>query len=215
MSDRWFQLRVMGIVSLVLPPFAIILVMLIHGLPMPMSISETATMVDASEFLLPLCLGAYSLLSLTYALHYSYDDILDKIITASMCGGFFLVAVQKCASPYVTGTSIGLFRLTPEWSHIVHCVGAVVGFGAMILWIMLCFSKSNKPKKKQTKQKRLRNNLYYGFGWAMIASLGIFAFDLFGLLGSGFPTTFIAEWILLTFGGVACLIKGGAFLRDK
>ena len=217
MSDiyRGFQLKVMGWIAISLPPLAVILVMVIHGLPAPSSISETATIADRSDFLLPLCLGALAIFSLTYSVKYAYNDKLDKVLTAMMCGGFLLVAVQKCGSPYIEADRVGLFGLTHEWSNIVHSVGAFIGFGAMIFWIMLCFTKSNKPKELRTKQKRLRNSIYFWLSIGMIASLGIFPFATIGFFGSEFPTVFVVEWVLLIFGGIACLIKGGLLFKDK
>ena len=214
-SYRCFQLKVMGIIALALPVVAILLVMVIHGLPAPESISQTATIADKSDFLLPLSLGALALFSLTYSLKYAYNDKLERILTKLMCGGFLLVAVQKCFSDYLVADRIGLFYLTPEWSHIVHSIGAIIGFGSMILWIMLCFTKSDKPKKEQTTRKHLRNSIYYWLGWGMVASLGIFVFDIIGFFGTDFPVVFVVEWAMLGFGGIACIIKSGAILPDK
>jgi len=205
----------MGIIALALPPLAIVLVMVVYGLPAPESISQTATIAAQTDFLLPLCLGALALFSLTYAIEFSYADKLDKILTACMFGGFLLVAVQPCASHYITAERVGLLGVTQQISHIIHSAGAIVGFGGMILWIMLCFTKSDKPKVKQTVQKRVRNTIYYWIGWFMLGSLLIFIFDVIGFFGTDFPVLFIIEWYMLGFGGIACLLKSGAFLRDR
>ena len=58
-KSRWYQLRMMGRVAAVLPFLGIWQVMIINGLPAPMSISETATIIDVSEFLLPVVLGVF------------------------------------------------------------------------------------------------------------------------------------------------------------
>ena len=215
MTDRQFQYRVMAAIALILPPLAWFLVSVIYGLPFPQSISETATITNVSDFLLPLCLGALALFALTYSIRYSYDNRLDKVFPAIMFAGFLLAAVQPCASPYITVERVGLFYLTPAWSHIVHCFGAIAGFGAMILHIMLCFTKSDKRRSQQTTQKRIRNNIYRVLSYGMIGSLAIFIIDLFGILGNEFPTVFIVEWLMLAFGGVAYAIKGGIGFRDK
>jgi small-conductance mechanosensitive channel len=190
-------------------------VFVVYGLPFPMSISETATIPHVSDYLLPLCLGALALFALTYSIRYSYNNILDKIFPAIMFVGFLLVAVQQCASPYLTANRTGLFYLTPEWSHIVHCIGAIAGFGAMILHIMLCFTKSDKTLKRQTAQKRIRNDIYKFIAYCMIASLIIFILDLFGVFGDNFPVVYVVEWVMLGFGGVAYAIKGGIGFKDR
>ena len=212
---RNFQLRVMGIIALALPPLAIILVMLVHGLPAPESISQTATIAARTDFLLPLCLGALALFSLTYSLKYSYADKLDKILTAIMCGGFLMVAMQICESDYITAERIGMFGVPQSISHIMHCIGAVSGFGSMIFWVMLSFPRSDKPRNKQTVQKRIRNSIYYWLGWGMIGSLLIFIVNIIGFFGADFPVVFVVEWVMLGFGGLACLLKGGLFLSDR
>jgi hypothetical protein len=212
---RCFQLKVMGLIAIALPPIAIILVMLIHGLPFPMSISETATIAAKSDFLLPLCLGAFSIFSLTYCIEYSYNHRLDKILTALMFIGFLLVAVQICESPYIETDRIGLFGVSRQVSHLIHCIGAIGGFGAMIFWVLLCFTRSDKSKENQTVQKRIRNSIYSWLGIGMIVSLLIFIINMTGLFGGNFPVVFVTEWVMLTFGGAVCLIKGKMFLRDK
>lgn len=210
---RLFQLQVMGFISIFIGPIVLADSTLIHRLPFPQSISETGTMSNMVSMVLPFCLGALALFSLTYAMVYAYDK-LDKLFTFAIFGGFSIVAMQMCNSPYIDVERVGLLGLTPDWSAAVHSVGAVVGFGAMICWILLCFRKSNKKKDQRTKEKNIRNTCYTIFGSAMILSLSLFIFNAVGWFGEGFPTLFICEWLMLTFGGIACLIKGGLFMRD-
>ena len=49
----------------------------------------------------------------------------------------------------------------------------------------------------------------------MLLSLGLFAADFMGFFGVGFPVVFVSECFMLTFGGIACLIKGGLLLGDS
>jgi hypothetical protein len=132
-----------------------------------------------------------------------------------MVVGFTLVAMQTCSSPYITVDRVGLFGVSPTVSNAIHCGGAFIGFGSMIFWIMLCFRKSDKKRSQQTEQKRLRNTVYFWLAIAMIASLLIFAIKTVGLLSEGFPVVFVAEAIMLLFGGISCLIKGELFLADN
>jgi len=204
----------MGIIAIILPLLAIFLTQFVYQLPFPQSISETATIAWRTDWLLPFCLGALALFSLNYAIFYRYD-LLDRILTLSMFVGFTLVAAQVCESPYINVERIGLFGVNQQWSHIIHCIGAIGGFGAMILWILLAFRKSDKPKAKQSIRKRMRNNIYFWLGIGMIASLLFFVVEMLGFLPELFPTVFWAEFAMLLFGGTACLFKGAAFLRDK
>jgi len=110
----------MAAIAFILPVLAFFLVYVVYGLPFPQSISETATITHVSDYLLPLCLGALALFALTYSIRYSYDKGLDRILPFIMFIGFLLVAVQQCASPYITAERIGLFYLTPAQSHIIH-----------------------------------------------------------------------------------------------
>jgi len=211
---RRFQLKAMGIIAIFIGPVVLFAAMVIHGLPFPLSISETATIANRTAPILPFCLGALALFALTYAIVHAYDR-MDRVVTAGMFAGFTVVAMQMCASPYVDLERVGLLGVSPSMSGVVHNIGAVVGFGCMIIWIMLCFTKSDRAKNKRTKEKRKRDIICFWLSIAMVLSLALFVFNKMGMLGDDFPVVFVAECFMLTFGGIACLIKGGAFLRDK
>ena len=213
-SFRSFQLKAMGFIAIFIGPAVLFAVMLIHGLPFPRSISETATIANRTDAILPFCLGALALFSLTYAIVHAYDRT-DRIFTAGMFSGFTVVALQMCASPYIQSPRVGLLGVSEYASNVMHSIGAVVGFGCMILWVTLCFTKSDKLKNMQTKEKKLRDTCYFWLGVMMMLSLLLFACDFIGLLGDNFPVVFAAECLMLTFGGIACLIKGGFILKDK
>jgi hypothetical protein len=186
----------------------------IHGLPFPGSISETGTAANMSSPILPFCLGAFALFSLTYAVLHGHDK-LDSVLPSLMCAGFTVVAMQMCDSPYIEVERVGLLGLSRQWSGTVHTIGALAGFGAMICWILFCFTKSDLPRHRQTQEKRTRNHVYSVLGMLMVASLTLFALQRFGLTREGFAVVFWTEVLMLTFGGVACLVKGGFALRDK
>ena len=211
---RRFQLVTMGFVSIFIGPLVLFTASVIYKLTFPNSISETATIANRTGAILPFCLGALALFALTYVIVYAYDR-WDKIFTAGMASGFTLVAMQMCLSDYIEVSRVGLFGVAPEVSHILHMIGAVAGFGSMIFWVMFCFRKSDKRRDRQTKEKHLRNTIYFYSGIAMILSLGLFIFDMVGVFGQGFPVVFVAECAMLLFGGGSCLIKGGLFLKDK
>jgi len=211
---RRFQLKSMGVIAIFIGPVVLFATMVIHNLPFPQSISETATIANKTAPILPFSLGALALFALTYAIVYAYDR-MDRVVTAGMFGGFTVVAMQMCASPYVEVERVGLLGVSPGVSALMHNVGAVVGFGCMIIWVMLCFTKSDKAKNKRTAEKRKRDTCYFWLGMAMVFSLFLFVLDAGGWLGDDFAVVFVAECFMLMFGGIACLLKGGLVLRDR
>jgi uncharacterized BrkB/YihY/UPF0761 family membrane protein len=213
-SFRRFQLKAMGFTAILIGPAVLIATMLIHGLPFPKSISETATIANQTAPILPFCLGALALFALTYAIAHSYDR-MDRILTAGMFTGFTIVALQMCKSQYVVVHSVGVLGLSQSASNLIHTIGAITGFGCMIFWIMTCFTKSDKKLRERTKEKRVRDNIYFWLGLCMMLSLSLFIYNRFGLFGSSFPVVFVTECLMLTFGGAACLIKSGMVLGDK
>jgi len=85
----------------------------------------------------------------------------------------------------------------------------------LIGWILFCFTKSDKPRRMQTREKKRRNRTYSVLGTLMVASLSLFILHHFNVTGEGFAVVFWAEALMLTFGGAACLIKGGFALGDR
>ena len=211
---RRFQLIIMGFVAIFIGPLVLFTTSVTYGLCFPSSISETATIANRSGAILPFCLGALALFALTYAVVYAYEGI-DKIFTSGMAAGFTMVAMQMCSSKYVTVSRVGLFGVSPQVSDILHVIGAIVGFGSMIFWVMLCFRKSDRRKDRQTSEKQKRNRLYFYSGIGMIASLGLFLLNATGIFGEKFPVVFLAECAMLWIGGFSCLVKGGFILKDK
>ena len=211
---RSFQLTIMGFIAIFIGPLVLFITKLIYDLPFPQSISETATISNRVGAVLPFCLGAFALFSLSYAIVYAYD-VIDKIFCGGMTLGFTFVAMQMSSSSYIETAKVGILGVSPFTSNIIHIIGSILGFGSMIFWIMLCFRKSNKRRELQTREKRIRNRIYFYSGIAMILSLALFIFDSVGLFGDSFPTVFVCECLMLLFGGISCLIKGGLFLKDK
>jgi len=211
---RRFQLETMGFVAIFIGPLVLFTTSITYGLTFPNSISETATIANRTGAILPFCLGALALFALSYAIVYAYDK-MDKAFSIGMAAGFTVVAMQMCSSVYVDVARVGLLGVLPNVSNILHSVGAVAGFGSMIFWIMLCFRKSDRRKDHRTKEKNIRNQIYFYSGIAMVMSLSLFILDTAGVFGENFPVVFVAECAMLMFGGIACLIKGGLFLKDK
>jgi drug/metabolite transporter (DMT)-like permease len=95
--------------------------------------------------------------------------------------------------------------MSKDISGPIHNIGAVIGFGAMMLWVLCCFTLSNRKKKDRTNEKRIRNLCYVVLGILMIASLLLFVVESFNKLPDGFKTVFWAEILMLSFGGIACV----------
>ena len=212
---RNIQLKIMGIVAIVIGPLVLGVSTLIYNKPFPMSISETGTIANQVAPILPFCLGMLAIFALSYSIAYAYSK-RDSLSTLVMFIGFSIVALQMCDAPqYITQSRVGVLGVKPGISALMHNIGALTGFGALIYWIMFCFTKSNLPKEKRTKQKNFRNKLYYGFGITMLLCLITFTLSLMGIFGEQFPLVFVLEVIILTFSGFACLIKGEMAFRDK
>ncbi len=206
--------RERGVLALLIGPLALCVTTFVYGLPFLNSISESATIANKASPILPYGLGALALFSLTYACKHSYDAT-DRILTGGMFAGFTAVTMQMCASPYILDDSVGFLGLSKSASNAVHEIGAIVGFACMILWILLCFRQSDRPKALRTAQKLARNKIYTALGCGMIASLLILLLKRKGFFGAPFPAVFLAECLMLAFGGLACLVKSGAVLGDR
>ena len=203
----------MGWIAIFIGPVTALAVGVRPGYGFPSSISETATILDQTVSLLPYALGALSLFALSYAVIYRYDT-LDRVCTLLMCVGFAFVAFQPCASAHLVSDRVGVFAVSRNASGVIHNIGAVIGFGAMILWV-LRFTKSDKEKSKQTKEKHLRNKWYFGLSILMSLALVLFIFHASGAFVVGFPIVFWMEFFILVPCGVSCLIKGGLIFTDK
>jgi hypothetical protein len=211
---RRVQLVTMGLVAIGLAPVVVLFTTVVHRLPMPQSISETATMANQVGPILPFCLGALALFALTYGIVSRYTR-LDTVFTTGICLGFTVVAFQMCASPYVTTQRVGVFALSPGASNVVHYIGATIGFACLILWVMVCFTKSNRPKAQRGQRKRWRDRVYLTLGSATSLALVVLLADAAGWLPTDFPTPLVAEAIILAFLGAACCVKGGLVLKDR
>ncbi|MCL2354370.1 MAG: hypothetical protein FWC68_00470 [Oscillospiraceae bacterium] len=204
---RNIQLRILGFIALLITPVVVIVSCVIYNFPFPSNISLTATMPNTVSPILPFCLGMLAIFSISYGLIHNYN-LAERLLLFIMGIGFTLVAIQPCYSQYITTEYVGVLHLTPSMSHLVHNIGALMGFSSMIVWVLFFFTKSDKPKYKQTREKRMRNFIY------VISSLISTAFLLFSLFKYHTSSVLITEFIILTFCGIAILIKGGLFLED-
>ena len=209
------QLLVLGILALLVAPIVWFVTCVVYGLPFPESISETATIANRTAMVLPTILGALGIFGLTYkSRHNSKGD--------TWCGrimgiGFILVALQQCFSEtYIEYARIGAFGLAPEVSNIVHSVGALLGFGTLLVWQFVFFTKTD-PRVPMTEEKRKRNTLYRVCSAFTLIGITIFGMGALGLVHETFAFVFWAEAAILTFAGISCIVKSEMFniIKDK
>ena len=207
LDPKHFQLAILGWIAILLAPL-VWFSSFLHGFDFPQSISETATMANTVSSLLPIALGALAIFSGTYGYKYSYDYIWDKILPYTMCVGFMLVAFYPTASVYVYQDHVGPIPVTPETAYIIHMIGALVGFGALIAWILVCFTKSD-PTREITKQKLYRNLIYIIMGAFILICLPILILAFTDQLQPNFALVSWLETVILFGAGLCCLVKSG------
>jgi len=208
-KQRQYQLVVLGVVSILLGALCAFICVVVYKLPMLSSISQSATTGVQAGMILPFGLGMMVLFAITYK---SYC-LSERIIVILMGIGFALVAMQPCYSSYLAHEpSVGLLGLPPKISDIVHLIGAAMGFGLMAVWIMFYFTKTDKTKIPTSE--KLRRNAWYRF-WGGGVFISILLLCLCFFVDFGPIGVFVAEELALFSMGMAVLVKGGAFFRDK
>jgi uncharacterized membrane-anchored protein len=113
-----------------------------------------------------------------------YTD-MRNIFVGSLCAiGVFLVAyryepVDTWASSLagVSGIGVALFPTSPDSAKqtgtvgTIHLVAAVIFFGTLAFFCLCLFTRSNKPKDRQTALKWFRNRIYRTCGVLIILSI--------------------------------------------
>lgn len=209
------QLFILGILSLIIAPLVVFVTCILYKLPFPESISETATISNRSSVILPTTLGALAIFGLTYKS--KYKSLGDTMCARIMGIGFLLVALQLCFSGrYIEFSRVGAFALPPYISNIVHCFGALVGFGSLLIWQRFYFTKTS-DKENMTKEKIKRNRVYKICSLLTILGIIVFILGSLHLVPQNFPYVFVAEAIILTLAGISCIVKSEMLniLRDK
>lgn len=200
------QLAFLGLVSILVGIICMLDTMMIYKLPALTSISQSATTGIRCGMILPFVLGCM----FTFCISYVGYCKSEKILTRIMAIGFMVVAMQICNSEYVNLNQVGLFGLTPEISNILHCIGAVVGFGAMYIWIAFFFTRG---VPEPTPRKLVRNKVYVVCAIMMECGIAYFVLGTLGFAGK--HSVFIAEELMLIPAGFALIVKSGIFLCDK
>lgn len=200
------QLWILGFIAIMIALTVVFVGSIIYDYSWFSSISESATTNNTTSMILPFLLGMMALYTFTYK---GYDK-WDTLCTRLMAIGFTIVAMQPCISEFNNILpQIGISGVKPAISNLIHSIGAIVGFGSMIAWVGLCFTKSND---KITPNKRKRNKIYKTS--AIIALLGILLF----VLGPIFKINnyvWLAEFIILVPIGFSILVKAGLMFKDE
>jgi hypothetical protein len=210
-QDR-ISLFVMGVVSIlvgVVPQIQALLFYPDYGLFS--SISASATTTATTSMILPLGLGIVLLFCIVYKGYCKLDNWVTNIIGI----GMFFTVVQPVESRWTEGIDrLGLFGMSPRLSTIVHCIGAGIGFAAMVFWVMYLFTRGRNKVRKIT---------YFMLGFISLCAL--FTFLEHGIGGSitsmfninDSLIVWILEAALLIPLGVALIIKSDLIntLRNK
>ena len=165
----------------------------------PNSISITFYEFLTASPIFMIILGSASILLICYQGYEKKDDILNTI--AACCGlGVCLFPMQVAAYPIVT-----IFSIPANISYIIHIAFAVVFFILLAINSLFLFTKSNTPKEKWTKQKKIRNIIFKICGIGMIVSFGILLFPSF------YGQVWLTETIALLFFGISWLTKANCY----
>lgn len=203
------QLFIMGLLAIIIAPLVLFDTVIVYKLPFLNSISESGTIANQTSPILPIILGALAIFGLSYKSKWNSRG--DTLCTKVMAIGFLFVAMQMCGSDYVIQNRVGVLGLSKEISNVVHSIGALIGFGALLIWQMFYFTKSGLNK---SPEKVKRNKVYYTCSALSIIGIAIFiAGSLFNLP----HYVFWAEFVLLTLAGISCIVKSEILpiFRDK
>lgn len=200
------QMAFLGFVALSIGIVCLLDVVFVYHLPPLTSISESATTGSRTGMLVPFALGCM----FTYCIAYVGYCRADVILTRIMAVAFAVVAMQICDSPYIAFERVGLLGLSRTASGIVHGIASVTGFGAMFVWIAFYFTRGDQ---NPTREKLIRNQIYFACAAFMAAGILLFILGLFGIMGA--YSAFIAEEFMLIPTGFALFVKSGLVFRDK
>lgn len=200
------QLAFLGFVAIIIGIVCMLDVTLVYGFPALTSISESATTGNSAGMLLPFALGCM----FTFCISYVGYCRSERILTRVMAVAFLVVAMQICDSAYVVTDRVGMLGLTPAISNAVHIAAAVVGFGAMFIWIAFFFTRS---VQNPTREKVRRNYVYVICSTLMASGIILFVLGMFGVIGK--YNVFIAEEFMLMPAGFSLLVKSGLLMKDR
>ncbi len=149
-------------------------------------------------------IGILSITSFYFATYKGYD-IRDRIINilAAICAAGVALFPNKGVD--------GLIQM-PNVGGIIHCVFALVLYLTFFLNCVWLFRLGNS----NTKEKKIRNNVYLGCGISIAVAAGVLvASSVFNWTQYVPNLVWIAEVVAQIAYAVAWFIKSGRFIKDK
>ena len=149
-------------------------------------------------------IGILSITSFYFATYKGYD-IRDRIINilAAICAAGVALFPNKGVD--------GLIQM-PNVGGIIHCVFALVLYLTFFLNCVWLFRLGNS----NTKEKKIRNNVYLGCGISIaVAASALVANSVFNWAQYVPNLVWIAEVVAQIAYAVAWFIKSGRFIKDK
>ena len=149
-------------------------------------------------------IGILSITSFYFATYKGYD-IRDRIINilAAICAAGVALFPNKGVD--------GLIQM-PNVGGIIHCVFALVLYLTFFLNCVWLFRLGNS----NTKEKKIRNNVYLGCGISIAVAAGVLVANSVFNWAQYVPNlVWIAEVIAQIAYAVAWFLKSGRFIKDK
>lgn len=195
----------LGWLGLLLPWIVLILCVIyqepaVFGHIFPNSISETYFYYSTiTPFMI--ILGSSGILLMCYKGYTWVDDLINTITGIAALGVCLFptaVSINDGADGFV-----GTFQIPIGVSTIIHAISAVVFFALLSYNCLFLFTKSSG---EMTRNKKIRNIIYYICGGGM--ALALVAIVLVGQIWAG---TWWVEAIALMFFGIAFLTKADIY----
>ncbi len=142
-------------------------------------------------------LGAAGIVLICYRGYTWVDDLINTLT------GIFALCI--CLFPCFNGGygAVGTFQVPVEISGWIHNISAALFFLLLAYNCIFLFTKSSG---EMTRNKKIRNIIYYICGGGMMASLVAILF-----LGTVYSGTWWVEAIALAFFGIAYLTKADVY----
>lgn len=188
------QRRFIGWVGVCLPLAVVASCLFIPDKPDGWASSMSITYHLSPVLTAGLCVVAFFL-----AFYEGYDRS-DRVVNLVAAFSALMVAFVPCEASWAPWR-IGVLQLPQPVSNAVHLVSAVVLFGALMVNILVNF----------TKGANARANAYYRLTAALMGLMALLE-GISGLTG-GWLSMWVFELVYLTLFGAAWLVKGKALSR--
>lgn len=153
-----------------------------------------ASSMSITYHLSPVLTAGLSVVAFFMAFYEGYDSS-DRIVNLVSAFSALLVAFVPCEASWAP-ERIGVLQLPQSVSNIVHIVSAVVLFGALLVNILVNF----------TKGANARANMYYRLTAALMGLMALL--EVLSRFTGGWLSMWVFEWVYLTLFGAAWLVKG-------